>query len=359
MDMLYDIPFFVVSLTLVIGGSVFVSQSLGRLGERLNIPEQLLGFIIALCADAPEISAALVTMLSGHSDVAVGVVFGSNLFNIASLIGFTAVIAAPLAAPRASVLLNGGVGMVVTALAAALVLGTLPPIMAFILLLTLLTPYIVLLALRRDTIKRLNFPVALTRFLVLAAGGVEDDAKKIQQASAQREREKESNEPNAQARREIRDEKRHASITGMAFHVFAALTVIVLGSAGLVHSTTTLTAGWLPQSLLGTLVLAPLTGIPNLYTAVQLARRQRGSAVVTEAMNSNNLNVLVGLAIPSLIFGSITAKTPGGYLDVWSLLLMTFGVICMLARGRGVDRRMGIVVIAGYLMFVAFRIYLA
>jgi cation:H+ antiporter len=359
MNMLYEVSFFIVSLTLVIGGSMFVSQSLGRLGTRLNVPEQLLGFIIALCADSPEISASVVSMLSGRPDVAVGVVFGSNLFNLASLIGVTAVIAGSLTVPRASVLLNGCVGMLVTVLAAALVLGSVPPIVAFILLLAILTPYIVLLALQRETITRINLPAAFTRFLVHAAGGVDADAKKIQQASAENEGEKERKESDPQVRRENREEKRRASVAGLAFRIFASLTVIVLGSTGLVRSTTALTAGWLPRSLLGTLVLAALTGIPNLYTAVQLARRQRGSAVVTEAMNSNNLNILVGLAIPSLIFGSLTAKTPGGYLDVWVLLLMTLVVIGMLALRRGIDRMWGIALIAAYLLFVAFRIYLA
>ncbi len=91
MPHLYSIFVFLGSLALVIGGSVFLSRALGRLGPRLNIPEQLLGFIAALGADSPEISAAVVSMISGQQDVAVGVVFGSNLFNLASLLGVTAV----------------------------------------------------------------------------------------------------------------------------------------------------------------------------------------------------------------------------------------------------------------------------
>ena len=104
----YSIFVFLGSLTLVIGGSVFLSRALGRLGPRLNIPEQLLGFITALGADSPEISAAVVSMISGQQDVAVGVVFGSNLFNLASLLGVTAVIAGQISLPRAAVLLKDG-----------------------------------------------------------------------------------------------------------------------------------------------------------------------------------------------------------------------------------------------------------
>ena len=64
--------------------------------------------------------------------------------------------------------------------------------------------------------------------------------------------------------------------------------------------TTQLTAGWLPHALLGPVVLAGLTGIPNVYTAM----RHNGSAAVTEAMNSNILNIMAGLAIPAVLLGS-------------------------------------------------------
>lgn len=73
MFLFYSILVFLGSLTPVIGGRKFLSRALGRLGPRLNIPEQLLGSITALGADSPEISAAVVSMISGQQDVAVGV----------------------------------------------------------------------------------------------------------------------------------------------------------------------------------------------------------------------------------------------------------------------------------------------
>lgn len=80
---------------------------------------------------------------------------------------------------------------------------------------------------------------------------------------------------------------------------------------------------------------------------------------MTEAMTINRLNILVGLAIPSLLFGDLTMHTAGGHLDAWSLLLMTVAVVLVLAIGRGLDRKTGIGVIAGYLTFVALCIHLA
>jgi len=355
----YSIFVFLGSLTLVIGGSVFLSRALGRLGPRLNIPEQLLGFITALGADSPEISAAVVSMISGQQDVAVGVVFGSNLFNLASLLGVTAVIADQISLPRPAVLLDGGVGILVTVAAVALVLGVAPPPLVFGLALAILVPYVVLLALRRGSLERLPLPASWKRFVISAASEIEEDASEIQQDEAEDENEGESSNPATPKRSSNGIERPQTSVLKLVLFVFFALVVMVLGSTGLVRSTTSLTAGWLPRSLLGTLVLAVLTGIPNLYTAVRLAQHHRGSAVMTEAMNSNSLNILAGLAIPSLIFGDLTAHTPGGYLDTWWLLLMTVAVVCILAVGRGLDRKMGIGVIAAYLTFVAFCIYLA
>lgn len=359
MLLVYSIPIFLCSLTLVVGGSEFLSRALGRLGPRLRIPDHFLGFITALGADSPEISAAVVSMISGEKDVAVGVVFGPNLFNLASLLGVTAVIAGQISLPRAAVLLNGGVGILITVVAVALVLGFAPPALVFGLALAILVPYVVLLGIRRDSLQLLRIPASWKRFFVSAVGGLDEHAREIQQAGAGDEREPEASELGPPMRGLNESERPQASVLKLALMVFAALAVMVLGSIGLVRSTTSLTAGWLPSALLGTLVLAVLTGIPKLHTAIRLAQRHRGSAVMTEAMNSNSLNILVGLAIPSLVFGKLTAHTTGGYLATWALLLMTVSVVCVLAIGRGLDRKKGMGVISVYLTFVALCIYFA
>lgn len=141
--------------------------------------------------------------------------------------------------------------------------------------------------------------------------------------------------------------------------MFGSLAIIVAGSYGLVKTTTALTSGWLPRSLLGTLVLAGLTGIPNLYTAIELAKHGRGSAVVTETMNSNSLNILAGLAIPALVFGGSKAHSAGGYLDIAVLMGFTAAVVAVLVLQQGLRRPQGFAIIAVYLAFVGARVYLA
>ena len=60
---------------------------LERLGERAGISEALLGVLAALAADAPEITAAVVALAHRQASVGAGVVIGSNVFNLAALLG--------------------------------------------------------------------------------------------------------------------------------------------------------------------------------------------------------------------------------------------------------------------------------
>ncbi len=143
MHLFFYIAGFLGSLALVLRGSVLLSRALGGLRPQFNIPDQFVGFITVPGADSPEISAAVISMISGQNDVAVDVLFGSNLINLASLLGLTAVIAEGIFVQRESVLLAGTAGILITA--AALVLGDAPPVLVFSVVLVLLIPYVLLL----------------------------------------------------------------------------------------------------------------------------------------------------------------------------------------------------------------------
>lgn len=67
------------------------------------------------------------------------------------------------------------------------------------------------------------------------------------------------------------------------------------------------------------MILAALTSLPNAYTAAHLARRGRGAAVVSATVNSNTINLVVGLALPALIIGMDSAARDGGVELGWLL----------------------------------------
>ena len=84
----------------------------------------------------------------------------------------------------------------------------------------------------------------------------------------------------------------------------AALIVIIVTCMGMVRSAVFLSDAWgLNKTILGVLVLALLTGIPDVITAIKLALDGRGIAVMSEALNSNTLNILFGICVPATMFG--------------------------------------------------------
>jgi cation:H+ antiporter len=135
-----------------------------------------------------------------------------------------------------------------------------------------------------------------------------------------------------------------------------AIAVIVIGSTGMVEAALNLGQRWsIPDVIVGTIVLAVLTSIPNAYTAARLAFQRRGSAVVSETLNSNTVNLVFGVSVPALFVGLGSTGALARF-DVGWLLLTTAVVIALLARRAGVGRSAGLVILAFYAVFVAVQI---
>ena len=98
---------------------------LERIGERIGLSEALLGMVAALAADAPEISAAVTALGSHQQRVGAGVVLGSNVFNLAALLGLGAVVAGRIGLHRKVVALGGAVALWVALVCAAVLSGVL------------------------------------------------------------------------------------------------------------------------------------------------------------------------------------------------------------------------------------------
>src|SRR6201995_5705964 len=100
---------FVLAAAVSLATSWLLVSRLERVGPRLGLTESLLGMLAALAADAPEITAAA-TALAGHqSRIGAGVVIGSNVFNLAALLGLSAVVAGEIRLHRRGVNPGGNV----------------------------------------------------------------------------------------------------------------------------------------------------------------------------------------------------------------------------------------------------------
>ena len=311
---------FVGGLVVTVASSLALARALDRIGERLGFSEALLGIVTAIGADAPEIASAVAAVAAGHTDTGVGVVVGSNVFNIAALLGLSAVIAGSVRIHRHGLLLTGGVALLVAAGGALLVVRWLPPWAAFVVVLAVVAPYVSLSSLREPTRQRLPMP--------------------LREAVLEEQRD---------ARRDD-----YAGPGGPVDALLVApwLAGVVGGATAMVYAAQHLGERWgVHDVIIGTIVLAALTGIPNVLAAVRLALHGRGAACVSESLNSNNANVLVGLCIPALVLGIGSASGVERF-SAAAMVAITFVGTLFAYNGGGLSRSEGVAIIGLYAAFV-------
>lgn len=107
-----------------------------------------------------------------------------------------------------------------------------------------------------------------------------------------------------------------------------------------------------PELVVGGLVLAAVTSLPNAVVAVYLAARGRGAATLSTALNSDNFNVMAGLLLPGALIGLGRPSGQAVLITVWYLVLTT-AVVGFAFDDRGLGRAAGVAVIVGYVVFAA------
>ena len=300
---------------------------LERVGERLGLSEALLGVVAALAADAPEVTAA-VSALAGHQQrVGAGVVLGSNVFNLAALLGLGAVVAGRIGLHRKVVALGGAVAMWVAVVCLAVVAGVLPVAAGLALAATALGLYVLLLGTEGRNLGRLGLPRRWAQWLRSA---VSEEEAELEAAIRPR-----------------RGRWPDAAVAALA------LVVVIVASVAMERAASGLGQRYaVPQIVTGGLVLAAVTSLPNAVAAVYLAARGRGAATLSTALNSNTLNVVAGLLLPGALLGLGEASAQAGLVTAWYVAL-TLAVLTLAWRYRGLGRGPGLLVIAAYAVFAA------
>jgi cation:H+ antiporter len=320
---------FLGGLAVLLWASRRLPHGLERLAELVHPRGGHLGLLTALGANGPEITAGITGLVSGSHAAGYGVVLGSNLFNLAGLLGVGALVTGRIRLRRPALLLHGGVALAVTLLAVASLHGLLPPVAAVGGIALVFGPYVVLLGLSLSTVERL--PAAR---ILRAAVSVEE------RAGEELEEREDAGVRASPTRRDV------------LVALGPALAAVVVGGISVMRGTLEL-AGRLGIStfVVAAVLLAALTGLPNVFAALGLARSGRGRAVVSETMNSNTLNLVVGVALPALVVG---AGPAGATIDAaaWWLVGSTGLALALTARPEGLGRSGGALVVASYLGFV-------
>jgi cation:H+ antiporter len=320
------IPLFVASIALMLAASAVFARRLDHIGLRLGLPEALLGLLTALAADAPEISSAIAALVQNQHAVAVGVVVGSNAFNLAAMLGVSAVVAGRVRARHETLELEAFVGLWLLAVMLAVVAGGLGATAGGVLVAVVVVPYVALLAAGPRLARRLPFNAAESRFVHRSFGETHRRARPLD------------------SRREV---------TGVVGVLLIALCLIVAGSVGAVRAATDLAQTWsVPEALVGVTVLAILTSLPNAWTGVRFGLQGRGSALMSETLNSNSINIVFGLAVPAAI-GTLAAFSGLAIFDIAWLIGMTAAALVLFGKRGGGGRGAGALLIVLYAVFLA------
>jgi cation:H+ antiporter len=323
------VPVFLVSIAVMLLASAQFARRLDHIGLRLGLPETLLGLLTALAADAPEISSAISALVQNQHAVAVGVVVGSNAFNIAAMLGLSAVVTARVRARHEALELEAFVGLWLIAVTFAVAAGGIGTTAGVVLVAVVAVPYVALLAAGPRLARRLSLGAAESRFVRRSFG--------------------------EEHRRERSLDSRH-ELVRLLLVLGAALVLIVAASVGAVRAATDLADAWsVPPALVGVTVLAILTSLPNAWTGVRFGLQQRGSALMSETLNSNSINIVAGLALPAAL-GSFGEFSHLAVLDLAWLFAMTVAALVLFGKRDGAGRTAGAFLILLYAVFLVVQI---
>ena len=299
---------------------------LERIGERLGLSEALLGILAALAADAPEITSSISALSQHQRIIGTGVIIGSNVFNLAALLGLGAVVAGSISLHRRAIILGGVVAIWISVCCLATSAGFVPVLPSLIVASLVFAGYLTILGLHRDARSRLPLTRHSATWLATA---VDEEELCLEDA--------------------IRPSR------GRPIDIFVAgvaLIAVVISSVAMERSASNLGHHFhIADVIVGGLVLAAVTSLPNAVAAVHLASKGRGAAALSTALSSNNLNVVFGLLLPGAIIG-LAAPSFAGNLTATSYLLLTILVLVLAYAQKGLNRLSGSLIIGGYFVFV-------
>jgi cation:H+ antiporter len=348
---LFVVTLFVGSLIVTLSASAFFTRRLEAVSDLWELSPGLLSLLGALGANIPNYAAALDAAWSGQTGVGVGIIVGSNIFNIAIILGMVT-FATPghhgisLSEQEAHDARQVGLPtllmMGTTAISAALAW--------FITLNQSSHPGFQSLLLIGLNVLSLGLFGLLIRHALLHNAEQHELAEKM--AS-------ESEEANLQVEASVSTpNRRHWLIIRVLGEIVCALGIALGGVVVMVQSGEAIARQLhLPDAILSLLILAVATSLPNMVVAFLLARTGRASASVEEIFSSNSVNATLGMALPLLFWPLLSSDMLIISLDAPLMVVLTLlALLCV--RHRRISKPVAALLVLTYAVFVALHLLL-
>ena len=332
----------------VITDRVFI-PSLDEISRRLKLSDEVAGAsLMAMGSSAPELAIALMALFSGggeHSDVGIGTIVGSAVFNILVITGVSAVVAGGLhihvfAVRRDIIYYLVSIGY----LALVFFDGHVSLIEAILGLVGYVV-YMGVLIVLKDPEGDDDPPADLSH---------EDQPQKAKFALW-----RQLDSLIVSLLRRITGEPQKNFI--WAFIV--SILLIVALSYVLVEATIVFSASiGIPPVIVALTLLAAGTSAPDLMSSVDVAREGRGGMAVANAVGSNTFDLLIGLALPWTIalvlqqVGGIDVGSDNLWTSIGILVATTLVLFLFLETKRDLSKREGWILLLLYAVFVLYTL---
>lgn len=326
----------------------FFIVSLDQISRRLDLSDEVAGAsLMAVGSSAPELAIALMALFTNggaHSDVGIGTIVGSAVFNILVITGASALVAGGLrvhtfAVRRDTFCYLAAIGY---------------------LALVFQDGQIVLEEAAVGLVAYAAYVLLLIFFKAPPKAGDKPPSKASQPKPKPPHSDSILRQLESVIVRLIR------LITGAPeknylWTFLAAIALIVVLSYALIQATIVFAAGLgISPVIVALTLLAAGTSAPDLIASIDVARDGRGGMAVANAIGSDIFDVFIGLGFPwfvAIVFqgaGSIHVGTDGLWISIGILVATTLVLYVFLETKRSLSRIEGWILL---LLYVAFVIY--
>jgi cation:H+ antiporter len=315
----------IASLLLVIKSADVFVDNLVEIGEAKGISHVILGVTAsAIGTSLPEFGSAMIAVLSGSPDIGVGVVIGSNIWNIAGILGISAFVAGVIKTGEEE-LKRDGLMTLITALI----------LMFFMILMDKITAIV----------GAILITVYLFYLWILIRKQKEDSKK----CAENNEIETKNNEI----------ENKSHNLKKNTLKVMVGVSGLVIGCRILVWSGVEIAEIMnIPQMMIGLFALGIGTSAPELVVTLTSAMKRLHSLSLGTVLGSNVFNILIGIGVPSL-FVAIPIERLSVTFDAPVMIFVTVLLLILALRNMKLTRWGGLILMFTYLAYIIIRIYIS
>lgn len=317
--MLFTIGLIVLGLLLLVAGGETLLRGAVGLATLLRLTPTVIGLtVVAAGTSVPELAVSATAAWRGSPDIAVSNVVGSNIFNIAVIVGLCALIR-PLAITGNTIRLEYPVMALVTLMCVAVCQdGNLN---------------------RIDATLFLAVYVAFTAYVVSL----------VRQQMNTAERQEFGNEV-----KELAETARAPSGSWISVGLLGGgVALLALGAEATVGGAVALANMiGLSERVIGLTIVSAGTGLPEVVTSLVSSFRGRDDVAIGNVIGSNLFNILGILGLSSML--DVVPVHPAIIAgDNWWMLAATLGLFPIIYTGRRVNRWEGALLLAGYAIYLA------